>query len=70
MIKAFLALLSVVLLAICVYALFDIISGVWLVARYEHFDERNLSLIGGKLLFTTLCIGLFFLTIKAARKKS
>ncbi|HBV38866.1 MAG TPA: hypothetical protein DEF05_04025 [Erwinia sp.] len=66
--KLFLSLLGVVFLALSLYALFDIVSAVWLIARYETFDAQATAFISGKLLFTSLCLGLFFLIRKAAKK--
>ena len=66
--KILLPLFNIFLLVIVAYGLRDLFSGNWLVARYENFDLRTISLFTGKALFIALCIGLYFLLKKAAKK--
>lgn len=66
--KTFLSLLSVIFLALSIYALFTLASGIWLVARYENFDINASGFLSGELLFTALCLGFYFLIRKAAKK--
>ncbi|WP_380184657.1 hypothetical protein [Kalamiella sp. sgz302252] len=63
-----LSLFNIVLLIVVAYGLRELFSGIWLVARYEHFDLRTISLFTAKALFIALCIGLYFLIKRAAKR--
>lgn len=68
--KRFISLFLIIVLSLLsLYAATDIISSIYLVARYENFNYSSLGLIAGKVLFAAICLVFLFLLIKISRRR-
>ena len=62
-------IIAFILLFAGVYTILDIVSSLWLVLKYESFNVYTTGAMLGKILFLLVVGGLFFLVLRAYKKK-
>jgi len=67
--KVFSVFLIILLSLISVYAIVDLVSSIYLVARYGSVNACSSGLLAGKALFIAACIAIVIMLNRLIRKK-